>query len=160
MASLKKICGINDALTRDEGIEIFRDRLDYSVVKRLDSAFAAKDPVWTWEEVTWEQLKTILKEEYGPKVAQVGEVLLQFGPGRLKKTGDMTVASFTHQWQEQLPDCMGPSNEAEYRSFADLIKRSLFYYCLDDKYLQKELCELEGDLTFKRFYNQACIAEQ
>ena len=95
--SLKKMCGINDVLSRDEGIEIFKDRLDYTVVKRLDSAFTAKDPVWTWEDVTWEQLKTILKEEYGPKVAQVGEVLLQFGPVRLKKTGDMTVASFTHQ---------------------------------------------------------------
>ena len=72
----------------------------------------------------------------------------------------MTVASFSHQWQEQLPDCMTPSTAEEYESFADLIKRALFYYCLEDKYLQKELCELEGDLTFKKFYDQACIAEQ
>ena len=98
VTALKKMCGINDDLERAEGIEIFRDRLDYTVVKRLESAFAAKDPVWSWDDITWEQLKSILKEEYGPKVAQVGEVLLQFGPGRLKKTGDMTVASFTHQW--------------------------------------------------------------
>ena len=45
--SLKKICGIPDDLTREEGIEIFKDRLDYTVIKRLDSAFAAKDPAWT-----------------------------------------------------------------------------------------------------------------
>ena len=31
--SLKKMCGINDALTREEGIEVFRDRLDYTVIK-------------------------------------------------------------------------------------------------------------------------------
>ena len=158
--SLKKMCGINDALTREEGVEIFKDRLDYTVIKRLDSAFTAKDPVWTWAEVTWEQLKDILKEEFGPKVAQVGEVLLQFGPGRLKKTSEMSVASFTHEWLEQLPDCMVPTTEDEHKAFADLIKRSLFYYCLDDLYLQKELCELEGDLTFKKFYDQAIIAEQ
>ena len=98
VTALKKMHGIEDDLERAESIEIFRDRLDYTVIKRLDTAFATKDPVWTWDDVTWEQLKTILKEEYGPKVAQVGEVLLQFGPGRLKKTDEMTVASFTYQW--------------------------------------------------------------
>ena len=158
--SLKKMCGIPDALTRDEGVGIFKDRLDYTVIKRLDSAFAAKDPVWTWAAITWNELKDILKEEFGTKVAQVGEVLLQFGPGRLKKTSEQSVASFTHEWLEQLPECMTPNTEAEYRAFADLMKRSLFYYCLDDLYLQKELCELEGDITFKRFYDQAIIAEQ
>ena len=85
--------------------------------------------------------------------AQVGEVLLQFGPGRLKKTSEMSVASFTHEWQEQLPDCMVPTTDPEYRAFADLIKRSLFYYCLDDKYLQKELCELGGVTDMPHAYS-------
>ena len=111
--SLKKMCGIPDALTREEGVEIFKDRLDYTVIKRLDSAFAAKDPVWTWNAVTWEQLKEILKEEFGPKVSQVGEVLMQFGPGRFKKTNEMSVASFTHDWVEQLPECMTPTTADE-----------------------------------------------
>ena len=84
--SLKKLCGIADPLSREEGVGIFRDRLDYSVIKRLESVFAGRDPVVTWADVTWQQLKDILKEEYGPKVAQVGEVLLQFGPGRFKKS--------------------------------------------------------------------------
>ena len=74
--SLKKMCGIPDPLTREEGVGIFKDRLDYTVIKRLDSASAAKDPRWTWAAVTWNELKDILKEEFGPKVAQVGEVLL------------------------------------------------------------------------------------
>ena len=34
--SLKKMCGILGALTRDEGVGIFKDRLDYTVIKRLD----------------------------------------------------------------------------------------------------------------------------
>merc|ERR1712179_750046 len=86
---------------------------------------------------------------------------MQFGPGRFKKSSEMTVAKFTHQWQEQLPECMTPSNEAENAKFADLMKRALYYYCLNDQYLQKELCELEEvDSTFKRYFDQACIAEQ
>ena len=44
--ALKKICGIAGALEREEGIELFKDRLDYTVIKRLDTAFAAKLPVW------------------------------------------------------------------------------------------------------------------
>ena len=34
------------------------------------------------------ELKDILKEEYGPKVTQVGEVLFQFGPDRFKKPSE------------------------------------------------------------------------
>ena len=112
ITTLKKMCGINDALVRDEIVELFKDKLEYAVVKRLDTAFAAKEPPWTWEEVTYENLKSIMKDEYGSKIAEVSEVLLQFGPGRFKKTGDMTVAKFTHQWQEQLPECMMQSTEA------------------------------------------------
>ena len=135
ISTLKKMCGIADELVRDEIVELFKDKLEYAVVKRLDTAFAAKDAPWTWEEVTYDDLKTIMKEEYGSKIAEVSEVLLQFGPGRFKKSSEMTVAKFTHQWQEQLPECMTPSNEAEYAKFADLMKRALYYSCLDDHYL-------------------------
>ena len=61
--SLKKMCGIPDDLTREEGIGIFKDRLDFTVVKRLDLAFVSRDPVVTWADVTWQTLKDILKEE-------------------------------------------------------------------------------------------------
>ena len=102
VASQKKMCGILDDLTRNEGIDIFKDRLDFTVVKRLDLSFAGRDPVVTWADVTWEGLSTILKEEFGPKLSQVGEVLMQFGPGRFKKTSEMSVASFAHDWVELL----------------------------------------------------------
>ena len=51
--ALKKLCGIPGALTREEGIRIFKDKLDFTVVKRLDLAFASRDPVVTWADVTW-----------------------------------------------------------------------------------------------------------
>ena len=45
---LKKMSGINDALTDREYCDSLKDKLDYSVVKCLDSAFPTKDPVLTW----------------------------------------------------------------------------------------------------------------
>ena len=73
----------------------------------------------------------------------------------------MTVAKFAQLWQEQLPECMMPSSADENAKFADLMKRALFYYCLDDHFLQKELCELEeADSTFKKYFDQACVSEQ
>ena len=85
ITTLKKMCGINDDLVREEIVELFKDKLEYAVVKRLDTAFAAKDVPWTWEEVTYDNLKSIMKDEYGSKIAEVSEVLLQFGPGRFRK---------------------------------------------------------------------------
>ena len=158
--ALKKMYGIPDALTREEGIGIFKDKLDFTVVKHLDLAFAGRDPVVTWANVTWQGLTDILKDEFGPKVSQVGEVLMQFGPGRFKKTSEMSVASFTHDWVEQLPECMTPTTAEEYEQFADLMKRTLFYYCLDDAYIQKDLCDMDGEPTFKAYFDQAVLSEQ
>ena len=45
ITALKKMNGIVGDLTRDEMIELFKDKLDYAVVKRLNTAFTAKDPV-------------------------------------------------------------------------------------------------------------------
>ena len=111
---------ITDDLTRDEIVEHFKERMEYQVIKRLDTAFSAKDPVWTWEEVTYDQLKDIMKVEYGSKLHPVSEVLQQFGPNRYTKPSEMSISKFTHLWQEQLPECMKPNNDvAELRKFAD-----------------------------------------
>ena len=45
--ALKRIYGVIGDLTRDEIVEFFKDRLDYKVIKRLDTTFAVKEPVWT-----------------------------------------------------------------------------------------------------------------
>ena len=62
MFALKRMAGIMDDLTRAEIVDLFKDKLEYQVIKRLDTAFAAKDPQWTWAAVTYDQLKIILKE--------------------------------------------------------------------------------------------------
>ena len=77
IVTLKKMSGIVEDLTREELVELFKDRLEYQVVKRLDTAFAAKNPVWTWAEVTYDELKAIMKEEYGSRMAEVSEVLVR-----------------------------------------------------------------------------------
>ena len=54
-----------------------------------------------------------------------------------------------------------PGDAGENARFVDLIKRALFYFCLDDKYLQEQLCNLKGDnLTLKIFFDEACLDEQ
>ena len=54
------------------------------MVKRLDTAFAAKEPPWVWADVNYDQLKAIMKEEYASKITQDSEVLLEFGPSCYK----------------------------------------------------------------------------
>ena len=129
VSTLKRMYNITDDLSRDECVELLKDRLEYQVIKRLDTAFAAKDPVWSWEEVTYDELKDIMKVEYGSKLHPVSKVLQQFGAKAYMKPSETSVSKFTHDWQEQLPECMNPSDTLEeLRKFADLIKRSLYYY--------------------------------
>ena len=105
VSTLKRYNGIADELTRDELVELFKDKLSHQTINRLNTAFVAKEPIWTWEEVTYDQLKAIMKEEYAKKTTEVSEVLLQFGPERMKKPAEMSVAKFVHTWQEKLPEC-------------------------------------------------------
>ena len=150
--TLKRMAGVVGDLQREEIIDLFKDRLEYQVVKRLDTAFAAKDPPWVWADVTYDQLKAIMKEEYGSKITKVSDVLLQFGPAHYKKAPEMSIAKFTHNWLEQWPECMSPETEEELRKFADLVKITAYYHCLEDQYIQKELCELsEADNNLEFF---------
>lgn len=107
--SLQKMSGINGALAREEYIEVIKGKLDYLVLKRLDTVFVASDPLITWDAVTKEELHKCLIGEFGSKETDVSSLLCQFGPSRLKKTPEMSVNEFYHRWQEQLPDCMLPT---------------------------------------------------
>merc|ERR1712237_135035 len=151
VSSLRMLHGIPDDLTREEGIGLFKDMLDFSVIKRLELVFVAKDPVVTWANVDWEGLSGILRDEYGPKVSQVGQVLQQFGNQRFKKTEGMSVASFTHQWTEQLPECMCPSTEEELRQFADLMRKTMFYHSLNDTYIQKDFLFCSDNTAWSKY---------
>ena len=155
---LKRMSGIDGDLSNTEKVQLLKDRLDYHVIKRLESAFRNKG--YAWNTVTYANLVKLLKEEFHGKVAEVCEVLIQFGPNRLKKTADVSVAKFTHQWLDQLPECIVPEDTlVANREFVDLIKKALFYYCLNDPFLQKELCDLEGPQTFKNYFDHAVLAE-
>ena len=48
--------GINDYLSRDEIIPLLKDKLDYSIVKRLNSVFKQGNPVLEWNAVSKDQL--------------------------------------------------------------------------------------------------------
>ena len=118
--------------------------------------------MWTWAGVQYDQLKDVMKAEYGSKLHPVSEVLQQFGAKAYMKPSDVSVSKFTHDWQEQLPECMNPADTIEeLRKFADLVKRSLYYYCLGNQYLHKELNKLEEDgASFKKCFDAAVVAEQ
>ena len=96
IGTLKRMSGIDDELTRNEIVELFKDKLDYPVIKRLDTAFTNRAPIETWDAIIYNDLQKVMREEYGSKVADVCEVILQFGPSRLKKTPEMSVAKFAH----------------------------------------------------------------
>merc|ERR1712055_1217992 len=82
ISTLKRYNGIADNLTREEIVELFKDKLSHQTINRLNTAFVGKEPIWTWEEVTYDQLKAIRRicKEYAKKTTEVSEVLLQFRP--------------------------------------------------------------------------------
>ena len=158
--ALRKMYGLAEELNRNEWVVCIRDKLDYDVQDRLETEFRAKEPVYTWEEITEVQMKATLTDIYGKGETDVSAVMCQFGPNRLRKTSDMSVAKFYHMWLDQLPECMLPVSAEENAKFVDLIKRSLFYFCLDDTYLQEKLCEIkEEPVTLQLFMKEAIEAE-
>ena len=72
----------------------------------------------------------------------------------------MSVSEFYYRWYDQLPEAMKPASEAERISYVDLINRSLFYFCLEDKYIQEQICNLkEADPKLKTYVDEASAAE-
>ena len=80
---LKRMSGIDDALSSDEMKLLSKDKLDHHVVKRVDTAL--KNINKGFDELTYDDFTKLLKQEFGGKVAEVCDVLMQFGPNRLKK---------------------------------------------------------------------------
>lgn len=114
----------------------------------------------TWTNVTKADLHKCLISEFGPRETDESSLLCQFGPNHLKKAPEMYVNAFFHSSQEQLPDCMLPSTDNERSAFIDLVKRSLFYFGLEDKYLQEQLCNLKSDKpSLKMYFDEAVAAE-
>ena len=82
--AVKKIAGLNEDLSRQEYVDLLKGKLEYQVLRRLDTAFPARNPVLAWNAVTKLQLHKCLMDEFGPRESDVSAVLLQFGPSRCK----------------------------------------------------------------------------
>ena len=159
--SLKVMVGIQDNLSKDEYIPLFRANLEFNVLKRVEQVFKG-DPgnLLTWETVTIDNLHKIMIDEFGIKYTDVANVLGQFGPSRLSKSADKSVSEFYYEWFNQIPDIMKPTNNNEYKSFSDLIQRAMFYISLNDKFLQQALSDLkEPNPTLKTYLDEAIAAE-
>ena len=153
--------GIDNDLTKDEYVPLFRSSLDLYVLKRVEQVFKV-DPLnlKTWETITIEVLHKLMIDEFGVKYTDVANLLGQFGPSRMSKSPDKSVSEFYYEWHTQIPDIMKPTNNDEYKNFADLILRAMFYISLNDKYLQQALSDLkDANPTLKSYLDETIVAE-
>ena len=158
LINMKAAVGLNDPLTKEEWVPIFRSCLDFPVVERVKVLLANKNK--TWGTIDIEELKTLMKDEFGSKQTDVANVLALFGPNRLVKKPDETVTEFFFRFQQNIPENMKPTDNAGYKEYVDLIDRSLFYVALDDEVLQKALSDLKDPKpTLTKYFEEACMAE-
>ena len=159
--SLKSMVGIANDLSKEEYVPLFRASLDFNVLKRVEQVFKV-DPnnLKTWDTITIEALHKLMIDEFGIKYTDVANVLGQFGPSRLSKSADKSVSEFYYDWFLQIPEIMKPTSNAEYKNFADLVHRAMFYISLNDKFLQQALSDLkEPNPTLKTYLDEAIAAE-
>ena len=113
----------NVPLTRQEYIDCMKEKLDFNVIKRLNSAFENHTPVLNWDNVSIVQIKKILLVEFGSKEPDISAVLGQFASSSIQKSKEMSVAKFYHLWKEQLPDVLQPSTPEDNKKCVDLIQQ-------------------------------------
>ena len=141
LSNMKVLVGIDGDLTRNEYVPLFRSCLDYAVAERVTQVLTSKGK--TWENVTIDELKLYMKEEFGSKQTDVANVLKMFGPSRLIKRKDESAADHYFRWQQNIPECMKPTSEQDRLDYIDLINRAMYFISLEDDYLQKELSDLK-----------------
>ena len=157
------MCRLNlqeQPLTQEEYVPLLRDRMAETAQTELESAFETRETPLTWEDVTVDQLKTILVEQFGDKEPDISSVLKCFGPDRFKKTKDMSASKHYHMWKSKLPKCLLPTTTEGFKKANDLVLRCIYYQSLDDQYLKEKLCNLKSDnLCLKQFYDEVVISE-
>ena len=158
LQNMKAMVGLNDVLSREEYVPIFRSCLDFPIVERVGQVLTSMGK--TWATITIAELTKLMKDEFGSKQTDVANVLKQFGPQRLAKTPDESVAEFYFRWQQNIPEIMKPSDNDGYKEFVDLMHRSMFYISLEDEFLQKALSDMkEPKPDLKKYFDEACNAE-
>ena len=142
-------------------VNLIKSKLDFAVIQELDLKFAAQSPdPYKWDTVTKVNLCNLLVEQFGQKMPDVSALLKCFGSHRYKKLPTADVRNHYCKWFEQIPSCLKPKDDSEREKFVDLVLRTLFYFSLDDSYLQKKLSDIsESDQTLLKFYETAILAE-
>ena len=83
-----------------------------------------------------------------------------FGPQRLAKRPDESVAEHYFRWLQNIPEVMKPTNEQGRIDFVDLIYRSMYFVSLEDEYLQKELSDSKEPYPdLKKYFDEVVSAE-
>ena len=100
--NMKVLVGVEGDLTRNEYVPLYRSCLDYAVVERVTQVLTCKTK--TWENVTIDELKLYMKEEFGSKQTDVANVLKMFGPSRLIKRKDESAADHYFRWLQNIPE--------------------------------------------------------
>ena len=108
LQNMKAMVGLNEVLSRDEYVPIFRSCLDFPIVERVGQVLTSMNK--TWDNITIDELLKLMKDEFGSKQTDVANVLKQFGPQRLAKTPDESVAEFYFRLQQNIPEIMKPSD--------------------------------------------------
>lgn len=156
--TMKGVVGLNDELSKEEFVPIFRSCLDFPVVERVDQALLKLQK--TWENITIPELKKLMLEKFGSQQTDVANVIKQFGAQRLVKSPDETVAQHYFRWYQNIPEVMKPSDEDGRKEFVDLMLRSMYIISLEDDYLEKELSNLKDpNPDLKKYFDEACSAE-
>ena len=151
LQNMKVMAGLNGNLTKEEYVPVFRACLDYPIVERVGQVLTSKGK--TWDNIPIDDLIVIMKDEFGSKQTDVANVLKQFGPQRLAKRPDESVAEHYFRWQQNIPEVMKPTNDQGYKDFVDLVHRSMYYISLEDEFLQKALSDLkEPNPDLKKVY--------
>ena len=107
--TMKVVVGLNDELSKEEFVPIFRSCLDFPVVERVDQALLKLQK--TWETITVPELKKLMQEKFGSQQTDVANVIKQFGSQRLVKTPDESVAQHYFRWYQNIPEVIKPSDE-------------------------------------------------
>ena len=141
LTNMKAMVGLDAVLTKEEYVPIFRSCLDFPIVERVGQVLTSKGK--TWDNISVDELNSLMKDEFGSKQTDVANVLKQFGPQRLAKSPDESVAEFYFKWHQNIPEVMKPTDEQGRKDFVDLIHRSMFYISLEDEFLQKALSDMK-----------------
>ena len=158
LKTMKVMVGLTDALVKEEFVPIFRSCLDFPVVERVTQVLLKKAK--TWETITIPELRELMLEEFGSKQTDVANVLKQFGPQRLVKSPEESVAEHYFKWHQNIPEVMKPTDENGRKDFVDLIHRSMYYISLEDEFLQNALSDLKDpNPDIKKYFDEACNAE-